>query len=314
MQVDLGAPGQAAGVAQPGIGGAAAILDAGMAGDAALGIGVAGLGVGARVELQLQEFLAAPAEQRQQAVRGDLRQRLGVVEVVAELLAGRFLAFHDLGADHAVGLQPLAQFAQQRRILAPALDQDRARALQRGLGVGHALVGVDERRGERFGHLRGIGEQAIGQWLQPGLARDLRAGAALLLVRQVQVLQPRLAVGGLDLGAQFVGQLALLVDARQDRGAALLHLAQVGQAHFEVAQLGVVEAAGDFLAVARDERHGRALVEQADGGDHLRGLRADLPGDGLGDLARERGGEFGHGLRILWRKAESDCGNRHRLM
>lgn len=196
-------------------------------------------------------------------------------------------------------MQPVAQLAQQRGVLTPAFHQDRARALQRGLGVGHAFPGVDETGGERLGNPCRIGQQAIRQGLQAGLAGDLRAGAALLLVGQVEVFQARLAVGGVDLAAQFVGELALVRDAGEDRGAAVLHLAQVGQPRFEVAQLGVVEAAGDLLAVARDERHGRAFVEQADGGLHLRQLGADLVGDGLGDLARKRGGRRGHGMRGL---------------
>src|SRR3546814_10890976 len=70
-----------------------------------------------------------------------------------------------------------------------------------------------------------------------------------------------------------------------------LQLAQVWQACFEVAQLGVVEATGDFLAVAGDERHGRAFVGQRDGGFDLGGAGADLVGDGGGDLACQRGGK-----------------------
>jgi hypothetical protein len=76
--------------------------------------------------------------------------------------------------------------------------------------------------------------------------------------------------------------------------AAVFQFAQVDQARFQVAQLGVVQAAGDFLAVARDERHRGAFIQQRDGGQRLRGLGADLVGDGLGDLARERCGEFCH--------------------
>ncbi|MDQ1133801.1 hypothetical protein QE386_002396 [Pseudoxanthomonas winnipegensis] len=270
------------------------MVDAGRARDAAFGIGVAGLDVGAGLQVELDELLAARAEQGQQAMRGDLGQRLAVVEVVAVLGAGVFLAFHHAGADHAVVLQPGAQFAQQRGVLAPALHQDGARAFQRGLGVGHALVGIDEAGGEVLRHARGVGQQAVGQRLQAGLARDLRAGTALGLVGQVEVFQARLAVGGKQFVAQFVGQLALLVDAGQDRGAAVFQLAQVDQARFQRAQLGVVQAAGDFLAVARDERDRGAFVQQGDGGLRLRGLRADLVGDGLGDLARERRGECCH--------------------
>ena len=48
----------------------------------------------------------------------------------------------------------------------------------------------------------------------------------------------------------------------EDRDAALFEFAQIGQALFQRAQLRVVEPAGDFLAVARHERHRGAAVEQ----------------------------------------------------
>ncbi len=255
-----------------------------MLGHPPLGQQVTRFGFVAGIQIQQQDFLAARAEQRQQPVRGNLRQRFGVVEIVAVLGALVFLAIGHARADHPDLVHPVAQFADQCGVLAPALHQDRAGTFQRRLDVGHALLRIHVGGGDGFRHLRGIGQQAIGQRLQPGLARDLGAGAALGLVRQVQILQPRLAVGGFDVGAQFVGQLALLLDARQHRGAAILQLAQVGQARFQIAQLGVVQPAGDFLAVARDEGDGGAFVEQRDGGLCLRGLGADLGGDGPGDL------------------------------
>src|SRR3546814_17733976 len=84
----------------------------------------------------------------------------------------------------------------QRGVLAPAFDQDRARAFQRGPGVGHALVGIDEGRGEVPGHAGRVGEQAVGQRFQSGLACDLRAVSALRLVRQVQAFEQLLAFAG----------------------------------------------------------------------------------------------------------------------
>ena len=42
----------------------------------------------------------------------------------------------------------------------------------------------------------------------------------------------------------------------------VLELAQIAQPLLQRAQLRVVERAGDFLAVARDERHRGAAVEQ----------------------------------------------------
>src|SRR5262249_58557314 len=47
-----------------------------------------------------------------------------------------------------------------------------------------------------------------------------------------------------------------------DDAAALLELAQIAQALLKCAQLRVIEPAGCFLAIAGDEGHGRAFIEQ----------------------------------------------------
>jgi hypothetical protein len=78
---------------------------------------------------------------------------------------------------------------------------------------------------------------------------------------------------------QRVGHLALLDDAGDDRRAAFLEFAQVGEPLLERAQLRVVEAAGRFLAIAGDERNGRTLVEQLDRGADLFGAALQLGGD-----------------------------------
>ena len=78
-----------------------------------------------------------------------------------------------------------------------------------------------------------------------------------------------LVAAGESLG-QVVGQLALLGDRRDDGRAPRLQLAQIDQPFRELAQLRVVQPAGHFLAVARDEGHRRAFVEQPDGRRHLR--------------------------------------------
>ena len=79
-------------------------------------------------------------------------------------------------------------------------------------------------------------------------------------------------------------QLALGADRIDDRLAAILQLAQIDQAFGQLAQLGIVQAARRFLAVARHEGHGGAFVEQGDGGRHLLRLGADFIGDGFEDL------------------------------
>ena len=71
-----------------------------------------------------------------------------------------------------------------------------------------------------------------------------------------------LAVGGEDGRFERGIELALLADRIENRGAALLELAQIIQPLFQRAQLRVVERAGGFLAVARHERNRGAAVEQ----------------------------------------------------
>ena len=110
--------------------------------------------------------------------------------------------------------------------------------------------------------LRRIGERGFGQRPMPGLAGDLRLGAAL-----------RLCTAGTGLRAGALGCRrsrcrpaaswpALLADAGEHGGAGLP--ARAGSRGVPRAcAAGCRRAAGDFLAVAGDERHGRALVEQA---------------------------------------------------
>ena len=71
----------------------------------------------------------------------------------------------------------------------------------------------------------------------------------------------------------------------EDRGAALIELTQIDEALGKLAQLRVVEAAGDLLAIARDERHRRALVDELDRRLGLFGLGADFRGDQFGDAS-----------------------------
>ncbi len=163
-----------------------------------------------------------------------------------------------------------AQRADQVGILGEALHQDLHRAVERGLCIRHAFVGVDESQGLAFRRARRVAQQQVGERFQPRFARDLGLGAALGLERQIEIFQPRLGIRRLDLLAHRRRQLALLVDALEDRGAAILHLAQVFEPLVERAQLYVVKPAGRLLAVARHERHRRSAIEQVDGGDDLR--------------------------------------------
>ena len=250
-----------------------------------------------RVHRQLdgEHTLVAATEQRQRPVAGDLGPGLGIIEIVGELGARLLLAVDDLGDDHALGGQILAQAADQFGVFGEALHQDLACAIQRVLHRGHALFLADKGGSFRFRHLARIGEQRIGQRLQPRLSGNLRLGAALLLERQIKIFQHRLGVGLRDLQRQLVRQLALLINRPHDGGAPVFHLAQIDQPLFQLAQLGVIQPAGRFLAVARDEGHRRTLIQHLHRGIDLVRLTADL----LRNPPRNPERHFGGDLRLL---------------
>src|SRR5690606_13365964 len=99
-----------------------------------------------------------------------------------------------------------------------------------------------------------------------------------------------------DPGLQLLVELALGADRVQHRRPALLQLAQVAQALFEGAQLGVVQPAGGLLAVPGDERDGAAVVEEPDRGGRLVPADAELLGDPLFD----RGGHDALSNVVEW--------------
>ena len=192
---DASPPGPVHGGGQPRIGGPALVADAEALGDARLVLRVAGPGV----EGEVEDLLLLAAEQRQDAVRGQPRERLAELEVVGELGAVALLALPHLRGEGATGGHRLAQLAEQVRVLGEPLDQDGAGAFEGGVRVRDASVGIDEVRGLAVRIAGRIAEQEVGQRLQAGLAGDLRLGTPFRLVGQVEILQPGLGVGGADL-------------------------------------------------------------------------------------------------------------------
>ena len=101
-------------------------------------------------------------------------------------------------------------------------------------------------------------------------------GAAFQLERQIQVFQLLLGAGAHQCGQQRRRHFALLLDVLDDGRQAVAQLAQIAEPGFELAQLDVVQAIGRFLAVAGDEGHGGAAVQQLHGGQHLFVLNPDF--------------------------------------
>ena len=310
VDLDLGAPRPARGVDQPFVAGPPTIADAEAVHDPQL----VGAGAGTRrrrifrLDGDVQNLLFLGAEQRQNAMRRHLRQLLGEIEIVAEFGAGFSLAVAHLRSEAADRPHLLAQRADQVGVLGKALDQDRAGAVERGGDIGDLLFGIDEARRRDRRIVFRVRQQQIGERLQAGLLGDLGLGAALRLERQIDVFEPALAVGGADRGFERVVELALLADRIEDDGAPLLQLAQIAQALVERAQLRVIERAGRFLAIAGDERHGRAAVEQRHRGRDL--LVADA--EFLRDLS-VNGSRHARTFAKKWlRKSGTDAAARSR--
>ena len=264
MDLDLGAPRPPRGLHQPFVAGAALVGNREALHDLQFIRADRGRRSGDRLgqHLQVENPLFLAAEHGKDTVRRQFGQRFAEIEIILE-----FFAFGLLAAAHGRSHQPvrphlLAQAPDQVGILGEALDQNRTRALERGRGIGHLLVGIDERDGHGLRIVLRLRQQQIRQRLQPRLLGDLGLGSALRLEREINVFQTPLAVGRQNGRFERGIQLALLTNGIEDRNTAFLQLAQIIQALLQRAQLRIVERAGSFLAVSRNERNRGAAVEQ----------------------------------------------------
>ncbi len=297
MHETLHAPGPARGIHQPTVGGAVHVLDVEARGDARLARivrrGPSGfLFFSIQPQLHIQHLFAATTEHRQRAVRRDSVDGFEIIEKVGVLLRRVVLAFQHLGLHHAMLLHVLAQRLQQGRILGEALHQNLPRPIQRRLGIDHTGIGIARRTAERFTQIlrpllfwvqRRVRQQRIRQRLQPSLQRDLRLGAALRLVGQIQIFEVCLVRRQRHCLQQLRRHLALLGDGRDDGRTAIFQLAQITQPLLQQTQLNIVQPARRLFAITRDERHGRALVQQGDGSRDLSGFGRNLGGKALFD-------------------------------
>ncbi len=211
-----------------------------------------------------------------------------MIEVVAEF--GPFLLFAFDYARHQMRVFPqvVAHLRQQRGVFGEALHQDIACAVQRGAHVGDAFVGIDILHRQLFGILRRILPQRFGQRLQTRFNRDLTAGAAFRLIRQIKVFEFGFTERAVNSAGEFVSQFALLVNRLQNRLAALFQFAQVAETRLQLAQLGVVQTAGHLFTIACDKRHGVPFVQQTHSGFNLLRTRLQLTGNNVAEIFHHR--------------------------
>ena len=170
----------------------------------------------------------------------------------------------------------LAHLLAQRSALGNGLGDDVHRAGECVLRRLYALFRVDELRGVFFRRAAFLVlcENRERQRLQSLFPRDARARAPLLLEGQVDVFQllhlQRPVERFLNLGRE----LSLLLDALFDLLLALHEISEARKLALDRAHLLFVKLSRRLLAVARDERHGVALVKERD--RRLRLLRSDV--------------------------------------
>ena len=182
------------------------------------------------------------------------------------ILAVDMLAFLRLdAAQHAHAAHQCAKCSADGRVVADLLGEDIARELQRGFCVGNVLFGIDKRLRELHGVVVStLSKEHLRQGLHALFLGDHRAGAALLLEGTIDVLQLRKCRSHRQLGAEFLRQLALLLNRRLDLFAALIQAPQVIQTLADFAQLLVVHRAGALFSVARNKGDGIAFIQHFD--------------------------------------------------
>ena len=210
-------------------------------------------------DLELALFFAAVDRKHTVALQTAHRFRKVVIHGI-----GRVVRIRADGFEHPSAMQQRAQTAAQVSIVRQVLGDDVARACERVLGGLYTPFRIDIGLCQRFQRRGGSARRENGgsERLQPLFARDGRTGAALGAVGAVQVVERSERLRPLNGGSQFVGQLALRLDRIPHLSAALVQPAQIGKALGQPADGLVVHCAVHLLAVARDERHGVAVIQQ----------------------------------------------------
>ena len=198
-------------------------------------------------------------------MRRDALDRAGELVVVAVdgifgVLLRRLRA--DIAALHGV----VAKRPAHGGVVGNVFGDDIPRARKRFFHRRDALFFVDVLLCRLFGNgaILLLRKEKKGERLQALFAGDGRAGAPLLLEGAVLVLDGGKRFRALDAGAELFRELALRLNGREHFLFARLEIAEVLQAVCKGADGLIVHRAVHLLAVAGDEGHRVALVEEGD--------------------------------------------------
>ncbi len=123
----------------------------------------------------------------------------------------------------------------------------------------------------------GLGEDEIGQGLQAAFTSDAGACAAFGPVGRVQVFQRGQAFGAGQRGVKLWCQQPLFLNRLANGGAAFIHGPQPFYRFGYLADEQFVKVQRHLLAIPRDEGHGIAFIQKANGGLGLLGGNAQQP-------------------------------------
>ena len=221
------------------------------------------------------------AQDGQGAVRRDRGPLFAMGEIVGKFGADFLFAGVDAGGDQGLLLHDLPQAPQQGGVFTKLFGQNIARTGQRVLLGWHGFGQITLRQHGRIGSA--VGKDRAQQRFQPVFAGDHGLGSPLGLEGQIQVFKHGLGVCAGDGAGQCVSQFALSGYFRKDARAPFFQIAQIVQPFRQPAQLRIVKAACHLFAIARDEGHGIATIQQCDRGGDLFGTRANVSGNSAGN-------------------------------
>ena len=217
--------------------------------------------LGVRVDGQFQEALVFRPENGQKAVRGNLGDGIGEIEIGAVLVRGGIClgGLGRLGTDPARAVDAAEVLPDDGRLGKPLRDD------VAGAGEGvidgshlpfHELLRV---------RLRIAGLPApdqVRQRLQSLGHRHGGTGLPLGTEGQVQVLQGTGTYAVIDLSLQLRRQFSLFLDSTEDGSLPLLHLPEHLGPMLDFRYFHVRKSAGPFFPVSADERDGASLREE----------------------------------------------------
>ena len=201
------------------------------------------------------------------AVRRHFGQGFTVVEIVVISRIGLLAGF---GVNDAMLRQLFAQAGAHVGVVGKAFCEDVAGTGEGSFAIGKFVARCGQlfcKGSERCGGF--AGQPGICQWRQA--ARLCLAGACLTLwpVRAIEIIEGGQGVGGGDFFRQRRCEFALLSDEALHIGAPRFQFAQPVETVGESAHRLVVEAACLVLAIAGDERHRRAFIQQGHRALHM---------------------------------------------